>query len=95
MQNATGTAFITSEQYKESTHARIDRDQKDIEELGGYFQNSIKSDYFLGNITMGMAADTLVSADRAKNIDFNILHKMKGEYEGFHEKTRYTPNLKK
>lgn len=33
MQDVTGTAFTTSEQHKESMHARIERDQKDIEEL--------------------------------------------------------------
>lgn len=81
MQDVTGTAFTTSEQHKESMHTRIERDQKDMDELKNYLQNRnpFTSDPSLRNIASWMTADKSVNVDRAKDVGLNILHKMEGE----------------
>lgn len=80
MQEVTGTSFTTSEQHKESSQARIERDHKDTEELESYLQNRspFTSDPSLRNIASGVTADSSVNVDKAKDIGLKILQKMDG-----------------
>ena len=80
MQEVTGTSFTTSDQHKESSHARIEVDHKDMEELESYLQhrNLFTPDPSLHSIASGMTADTPVNVDKAKKIGLKILKKMDG-----------------
>ena len=68
VQEVTGTSFTTSEQHKDSSHARTERDHKDIEELESSLQNlsPFTSDPSLHSIASGMTAETPVNVDKQR-----------------------------
>lgn len=81
MQSLTQTDFTTSEQHKESTQARQQRDQKDTITIIDYQsqKNPFSADEVLRSIVSGQAADTSVNVDNAKEIGQRILSSMNGQ----------------
>ena len=68
MQNLTGGKYHTSEQHKDTTHARQDCDYKDTIELVTYLaqRNPFSLDPSLHSITTGAVASEDVNAEKAR-----------------------------
>ena len=81
MQNVTGLAFNTSDQHKDMTKARLQRDEKDIQVVHDYLheRNPFSEDPTLRNITSGEIADNSVNVDEAVQIGQKILTSMTGK----------------
>ena len=86
MQNFTGVTFTTSEQHKETSHARMTKDHSDIQELLQYLvqRNPFSTDgpKSLRNIATGVTAHPTVNWDNAKHVGQQILQSMVGRQEG-------------
>ncbi|XP_076806326.1 uncharacterized protein LOC143449882 [Clavelina lepadiformis] len=82
MQEFTGVKFLTSEQHKESTPARMSRDMKDIQDLIQYLtvRNPFRKDGppSLRSIVIGIAARDSVNCDSAWDVGMKILALMPG-----------------
>lgn len=77
MQEVTGVSYETSEQHKDSSQARIERDDDDITELLGFLQdrNPFGDDPTLRNIASGVTADSAVNVE----VGDKILEAMKAK----------------
>ena len=71
MQNLTGVMYHTSDQHKDTTKARQERDYKDTNELVTYLsqRNPFSADPSLRSITTGVVAGEDVNADKAKRLE--------------------------
>ena len=71
----------TSDQHKEATHARTQRDLKDIKTLLALFdeKNSFTDDLQLRNIVTGVTAEDTVNAEDAKSVGTGIVNEMVGK----------------
>ena len=67
MQDLTAVTFSTSDQHKEATRARQERDSKDKEDMLKFLQNR-NSDRCLRSISSGVSADNEVNLDNANEI---------------------------
>ena len=78
MQLVTGVAFSTSEQHKDTSNTRQNRDHQDTRKLLHYFQqrNPFNGDLQLRSLSSGKIADTSVNVDSAKQVGLNILNSM-------------------
>ena len=81
MQNLTGVMYHTSEQHKETTKARQERDYKDTNELITFLsqRNPFNPDPSLRSITSGVVTEDNVNADKAKEVGGKILSSMAGK----------------
>lgn len=81
MQELTGVGHFTSDQHKEASHARKERDRKDTLAILEYLcdRNPFTSNVSLRNIETGVVAEPDVNVDKAENIGTRTLEMMKGE----------------
>ena len=82
MQKLSGLSYNSSEQNKEVTQARLERDWKDTTTLLNCLQERnpfSNSDSTLRNIYTGLHAQDTVNADEAQVIGNGILNRMEGE----------------
>jgi hypothetical protein len=81
MQELTGVGYFTSDQHKEASHARKERDRKDTLAILEYLcdRNPFTSNVSLRNIETGVVAEPDVNVDKAENIGTRTLEMMKGE----------------
>ena len=81
MQNLTGVMYHTSEQHKETTKARQERDYKDTNELITFLsqRNPFNPDPSLRSITSGVVAEDNVNADKANELGGKILSSLAGK----------------
>jgi hypothetical protein len=70
MQELTGVGYFTSDQHKEATHTRKERDRKDTLSILEYLcdRNPFSSDVSLRNFETGVVAESGVNVDKAENI---------------------------
>jgi len=79
MQQLTGHTYITSEQHKESSNARQQRDRKDTETINEYLSDRNPFGIeVLKSISSGVVAG-VSNADEAKQIGMKVVGKMKGQ----------------
>ena len=80
MLELTGVSYSTSEQNKDMTKARQDRDWKDTQALLKYLheRNPFSSDVSLRSISTGAHPSTTVDVDTAKDVRNAILSSMEG-----------------
>ena len=78
MQDLTDTYFATSEQHKDVTQARQNKDEADKKTLLGFLQdrNPFEDDTSLQNIATGVTASKEVTANRAQDVGCKILGNM-------------------
>ena len=81
LQDLTAVTYNTSDQHKEATRARQERDSKDTEELLKFLQsrNPFTDDRCLSSISTGVTADNEVNVDKANEIGSQILESMIAE----------------
>ena len=81
LQDLTAVTYNTSDQHKEATRARQERDFKYTEELLKCLQsrNPFTDDPCLRSISTGVTADNEVNVDKANEIESQILESMIGE----------------
>jgi hypothetical protein len=81
MQEVTDVGFYTSEQHKEETKARQERDQKDVLSIIDVMKDRspFAGDANLRNIETGVGADRSVNADNAKGVGDKIIKSMEGK----------------
>ena len=83
MQHVTGVQYTSSEQTKEVSMARKERDRKDIMSLLRYLETHdtfiSEEDSMLFNTANGVSADSNVNVDQAKEIGMKILDDMDGQ----------------
>ena len=81
MQNLTGTNFLTSEQHKDTTKARQDRDQQDTNTIIRYLskRSPFDSESSLRNIATGVVADDRVNCDKSQAEGKKILDSLTGK----------------
>lgn len=81
MQTLTNVTYITSEQHKDATPARLKRDSEDTMKLLEFLQNHnpFVKEQRLHSISSGIAADQSSNAHDAKAVGENILRKMEGK----------------
>jgi hypothetical protein len=81
MQEFTAVSYETSEQHKEETKSRIERDWKDSKAMMGFLDErnpfEVNADV-LQNIANGVTSDKTVNAENAKCIGIRILNDMCG-----------------
>ena len=78
MQDFTGQKYLSSEQHKDCSEARMNRDEKDREIFLEFLRerNPFSNQQCLRNIETGAVAETNVNVDEAKQIGHNILTEM-------------------
>ena len=78
LQDLIAVTYNTSDQHKEATRARQERDSKDTEELLKFLQirNPFTDDRCLRSISTGVTADNEVIVDKANEIGSQILESM-------------------
>ena len=81
MQTLTGVNYQTSEQHKDLTKSRQQRDFKDLQTVTTYLnaRSPFSADPSLRNIASGVVADDNVNADTAREIGLKILVSMIGK----------------
>lgn len=81
MQEITGILYEASEQHKETTQARLEKDFNDAATIMRYLlaRNPFSHQNELRNIHTGEIADETVSVDNAKEIGQNIISSMAGK----------------
>ncbi|CAC5359434.1 unnamed protein product [Mytilus coruscus] len=81
MQELTGVGYCTSNQHKEATHARKERDRVDTLAILEYFseRNPFTNDVSLRNIETGVEAEPDVNVDKAESIGNKTLEQMKAQ----------------
>ena len=81
MQDFAGINYITSEQHKDATNARVARDAKDTKQVIRYAsqRSPFTEDTTLRNIATGVTAPAKVNGHDSKNLGKNILASMKGK----------------
>ncbi|KAK3744094.1 hypothetical protein QZH41_005421, partial [Actinostola sp. cb2023] len=87
MQGLTGVNYQTSEQHKDASSTRQERDFKDTNDMIGYLfsRSPFSTDPSLRCISTGVMAEDNVNADKAKDVGENILTSMKSKH--VHEHT--------
>ena len=80
MQNLTDIVNNTSEQHKEATNARQERDHEDAHESVTFLslKNPFSADPSLRSITTDIVAEDNVNADKAKEVGEKILSSLTG-----------------
>jgi hypothetical protein len=80
MQDVTDVGFYTSEQHKEETKARQERDQKDVLSIIDVMKDRslFAGDADLRNIETGVGADHSANEDNAKGVGDKIIKSMEG-----------------
>lgn len=75
MQNLTGNNYVTSEQHKDCSEARQERDFKDMTQITDYLyeQNPFGPDSSLRSIVSGAVADANVNTDQAEEVGRYII----------------------
>ena len=78
MQELTGTKYVSSEQHKECSDARRDRDCKDVGRLLDFLEdrNPFTEDTELRSIASGVVADKKVNADAGRRVGEKIIEQM-------------------
>lgn len=78
MQNLTRLVYTTSDQHKESSPARQERDRKDTQTLLLFLtdMNPFEGDTSLRSISSGVVAHDKVNVDKAKEIVVAIMQSM-------------------
>ncbi|CAC5406041.1 unnamed protein product [Mytilus coruscus] len=81
MQDLTGVGYYTSDQHKEATRARKERDRVDTLAILEYIseRNPFTNDVSLRNIETGVEAEPDVNVDKAESIGNKTLELMKGQ----------------
>lgn len=81
MQQLTNVTFTTSEQHKDLSAARQNRDSKDVKKLIGFLKDKkpFEDQGSLRNIVTGIVADEKVNVTQAKEIGEKILNGMIGK----------------
>ena len=81
MQGLTGVEYVTSEQHKEATAARIRRDMDDVTKLIEFLErrNQFTKNLELRNIAMGVTAMSHINVEKACSIGEQILKQMTGK----------------
>ena len=81
MQGLTGVEYVTSEQHKEATAARIRRDMDDVTKLIEFLErrNQFTKNLELRNIAMGVTAMSHINVVKACSIGEQILKQMTGK----------------
>lgn len=81
MQNLTDIVNNTSEQHKEATKARQERDHKEAHEIVTFLslRNPFSADPSLRSITTGIVAEDNVNADKAKEVGEKIPSSLTGK----------------
>ncbi|KAK3747021.1 hypothetical protein QZH41_001488 [Actinostola sp. cb2023] len=81
MQDLTSVKYHTSEQHKEATRARQERDFNDTKELLSFVElrNPFSPDPSLRSIVSGVIADDKVNVDKSEEVGNNILRSMVGK----------------
>ena len=81
MEEFSNTTYVSSEQHKDSTKARISRDNNDMKSLAVFLEarNPFDSDPSLRSISSGVIADESVNVDNAKQIGESILKSTEGK----------------
>ena len=82
LEEFTGEKYVTSEQHKEVSVTRIERDSKDRDVLISFLKERnpfVSDEQQLRNIETGVVADTSVNVDRAKEIGDVIVRGMEGK----------------
>ena len=82
MEEFSSTTYMSSEQHKDSTKARISRDNSDMESMAVFLEarDPFDSDPSLRCISSGVIADEAVNIDVAKQVGENILKAMEGKH---------------
>ena len=86
MQKFSSVSYSTSDQHKEATRARIQRDLKDIKLLLSFLdeRNPFSDDLDLRNIATGVTAENTINAEDAKSIGTTIVNEMVGKCAAEH-----------
>ena len=81
MQCLTEVRYVTSDQHKESSKSRIERDLKDTKTVLEFLEerNPFSPDISLRNIVTGVTAAKSVNVDRAKKIRHRIFDSITGK----------------
>lgn len=81
MQECTGVNYLTSEQHKDTTKARIIRDFKDEQEIISFLSqnNPFSKDTSLRSIASGVLAEAKVNVDKTKEVGDHIIKSLKGK----------------
>ena len=76
----TGIHYATSEQHKDATPSRVDRDKDDTKEILRYMseRNSFIDEPSLRNIATGVTTPQYVDVYDAKNVGHSIFKSMEG-----------------
>ena len=86
--------YLSSEQHKDSTKARISRDISDMKSLAVFLEarNPFDSDPSLRSISSGVIADESMNVDGAKQVGESILKSMQGKsVEEFVKRHKQSP----
>lgn len=80
MQELASLSYVTSEQHKDNTISRLERDNNDARKLLSFFEdkNPFSNEKELRNIATGMVASPNVNVYLAKNVGLNIIKSMSG-----------------
>ena len=86
MQGLTGVEYVTSEQHKEATTARIRRDMDDVTKLIESLEktNPFTKNLGLRNIATGVTAMSHINVEKAYSIGEQILKQMTGKTLKYH-----------
>ncbi len=81
MQEFTGVTYIASEQHKDSSPARIDRDHRDMLQLLQFLEprSPFTEDDVLCSITNGVTADETVNVDQAQMVGTSVINALAGQ----------------
>ena len=81
MQGLTGVEYVTNEQHKEATAARIRRDMDDVTKLIEFLErrNPFTKNLELRNIATGVTAMSHINVEKAYSIGEQILKQMTGK----------------
>lgn len=80
MQHITGASYETSEQHKDASKARIERDSADIRKIIAFLEdrNPFSPDQTLRNISTGLTAESTVDVDSSRENGMKIVNRMAG-----------------
>ena len=81
MEDFTKLSYVTSEQHKDLTNARRNKDEKDTENILAFLKdrNPFSGDSSLRNIVTGVVADKTVNVETAASVGLEIMECMTGQ----------------
>ena len=79
MEEFSSTTYMSSEQHKDGTKARISRNNSDMKAVFIEARNPFDGDPLLRSISSGVVADEIVNVDIAKQVGESILKSMEGK----------------